>query len=52
MKAGKEFIDKWVRRWMQDDAEFIRGELIKMLQELGVEIKTEDKKNRRGQAND
>lgn len=33
------FVNKWVRQWMQDDADFIRRELIKMLREAGITIR-------------
>ncbi len=31
----EEFIDKWVKKWMQDDADFIKRELTMMLREAG-----------------
>ena len=40
-KVTKEFVEKWVQIWMQDDADFLRRELLKMLQEAGLEANNE-----------
>jgi len=30
-------VEKWIKKWMQDDADFIRRELLLMLTEADVE---------------
>jgi len=42
-KVSREFVEKWVKLWMQDDTNFLRRELTKMLSDLGHEVEREKK---------